>query len=90
MSLLRRAVFMAAKRAAADPEIRARARRFAENEIVPHVRDAAERARPALDGARDKALQTVGTLRETAPEYPPADDPKAFLDAAGRKLRRAG
>ena len=90
MSLLRSAVFMAAKRAAADPEIRARARRFAEDEIVPHVWDAAERARPVLEEARDWTLETVGTLRETAREYPPADDPKAFLDAAGRKLRRAG
>jgi hypothetical protein len=90
MSLLRRAVFMAAKRAAADPEIRARARRFAEDDIVPHVRDAAERVRPAVDGLRERTLETVGTLRETARDYPPADDPKAFLDAAGRRLRRTG
>ena len=90
MSLLRRAVFMAAKRAAADPEIRAKARRFAEDEMVPRVRDAAERARPVLEGARDRTLETVGTLRETAREHPPTEDPKAFLNAAGRKLRRAG
>lgn len=87
MTLLRRAVFMAAKRAASDPQIQARARRVAEDEVVPRLRNAAERARPALDEARQRAQSTAGALREAAAEHSPADDPKAFLKAAGRRLR---
>ena len=90
MSLLRRAVFMAAKRAASDPHIQAQASRFAEEEVVPQLRAAADRVRPAIDEARGRARQAADALRETAREYPPADDPRGLLNAAGRRFGRTG
>jgi len=90
MSLLQRAVFMAAKRAASDPHLQARARRLAEEELVPRVREAAQRAKPAIDEAGQRARQIAGDLRQAAREHPPADDPEAFMRAAGGTFRRKG
>ena len=90
MTLLRRALFMAAKRAASDPHIQAKAREFARDEVAPRVKDAIERAAPVANRAKKRASAAAGDLREAAREHPPLDDPKAFLADARRRMTRGG
>jgi hypothetical protein len=87
VSLLRRAVFMAAKRAAADPKIQAKAEAFARNELAPRVREAAEWAKPALDRAKREADAMARDLRRVAAKNPPLENPGKFASRAAERLK---
>ena len=51
MSILRRALFMAAKRAATDPRVQAKAQQVLREEVVPRAREFGKRARPEMEKA---------------------------------------
>ena len=51
MSILRRALFLAAKRAAADPRVQAKAQQVLREEVVPRAQEFGRRARPELQKA---------------------------------------
>lgn len=54
MSILRRALFMAAKRAASDPRVQAKAQEVLREEVVPRAREFGKRARPELEKAHKR------------------------------------
>jgi len=53
MPLLRRALWIAAKRAAADPRVQAKAKEVLHEEVVPRVRGAVDAARLEIRRARE-------------------------------------
>ncbi len=87
MSLLRRAVFMAAKRAASDPKIQAKAHAFARDELAPRVREAAVRAKPAYERAKQETEAVAQGLRRAAAESPPLENPEKFIRRAAERLK---
>ena len=52
MTILRRALFMAAKRAAADPRVQQKAQLFLREEVMPRAQEFGERARPKVAKAQ--------------------------------------
>ena len=90
MTLLRRAIFMAARRMVSDPVVQAKARELARDEIAPRVGEAVERIQPAVAKEKEKAGSTVEGLREVAAETSPVEKPGAFLKAARERLRNDG
>ena len=75
MSILTRLIAEAARRAAQDPEIRAKAVEVAE--------EAARRARPKLENA---GRHIVESARETSAEGEFRDDPLGYARRFGNKL----
>jgi len=54
MSILRRALFMAAKRAASDPRVQAKAQQILRDEVAPRAQEVGRRARPELEKANKR------------------------------------
>ncbi len=79
MTLLRRAIFMAARRMVSDPVVQAKARELARDEIAPRV-----------GKAKAKAGHTMRELRDVAAETSPVEKPGAFFKAARDRLRNDG
>lgn len=90
MTLLRRAIFMAARRMVSDPVVQAKARELARDEIAPRVGEAVERMRPAVGKAKAKAGNTMRELRDVAAEASPVENPGAFIKAARDRFRNDG
>lgn len=83
MPLLRRALWMAAKRAAADPRVQAKAREVLEEEVVPRVRTAVQVAKPEIRRARDNVQRAGEDIKKAVSESPRARRARDFL--AGTK-----
>ncbi len=86
MMPLRRLLFNAARKAAADPRIRAKAAEVFEREVKPRAKAAWAETRPKLEAARDD-------VKEAAAKVDPRDDPAGFAGELKRRLaekRRPG
>ncbi len=77
--LLRRLLFNAARKAAADPRIRAKAADVFEREIKPRATAAWAETKPRLDAARDDIKKAAATID-------PRDDPAGFAGELKRRL----
>ena len=83
---LRRLLFSAARKAAADPRIRAKAAAVFEHEVKPRAKAAWAQTKPRLEAARDDIKQAAATVD-------PRDDPAGFAGELKRRLaekRRPG
>ncbi len=78
--LLHRLLFHAARKAAADPRVKAKAAEVFEHGVKPRAKAAWAAAKPRLQAARDD-------VREAAATIDPRDDPAGF---AGELKRRLG
>lgn len=83
MPLLRRALWMAAKRAAADPRVQAKAREVLQEEVVPRVHTAVEIAKPEIRRARDNAQRAGQDIKKAISESSASRRARDFL--AGTK-----
>tara|TARA_R110000868_G_scaffold2764_7_gene19178 strand:+ start:7881 stop:8144 length:264 start_codon:yes stop_codon:yes gene_type:complete len=79
MTLLRRAIWMAAKRAAADPRVQAKASEVMRDEVVPRVRTAVDLARPEIERARQNVRQAGRNVKKSIAEKSSLRDAKDFL-----------
>jgi hypothetical protein len=80
MPLLRRALWMAAKRAAADPRVQAKAREVLQEEIVPRVRNAVEVAKPEIRRARVNVQRAGHDLKKAVSESAASRRARDFLE----------
>ncbi|MGB0631308.1 MAG: hypothetical protein ACPGRZ_11495 [Alphaproteobacteria bacterium] len=64
MSILRRALFMAAKRAATDPRVQAKAQQVLREEVMPRAQEFGRRARPELEKAQRRVKAAARGLEE--------------------------
>ena len=62
MSILRRALFMASKRAAADPRVQQKAQLFLREEVMPRAQEFGERARPKVEKAQQRIKMAARDL----------------------------
>jgi len=79
LMLLRRLLFNAARRAAADPRIRARAADVFESRIKPSATAAWAETKPRLDAARDN-------IKKAAAMVDPRSDPAGFAGELKRRM----
>lgn len=82
MTLLRRALWMAAKRAAADPRVQAKAREVLQDEVVPRVRVAVDAARPEIRRARETAERAGNRIKKSVSESSATRRARDFLNGA--------
>ena len=71
MPIFRRLLVEAARRAAADPRVRAKAAEVIQTEVKPRAEAAWRNAKPKLAAAKAE-------LQDIAREVDPRDDPRAF------------
>ena len=62
MSILRRALFMASKRAAADPRVQQKAQQLLLKEVLPRAQEFGERARPKVEKAQRRIKMAARDL----------------------------
>lgn len=79
MTILRRAIWMAAKRVAADPRVQAKAGEVVREEIAPRVRTAVDVARPEIQRAKENVKRTGQDLKKAVSERPEIRNAKNFL-----------
>lgn len=84
MPLLRRALWIAAKRAAADPRVQAKAREVLRDEVVPRVRTAVEVTGPEIRRARAKVQRAGDEIKKTVADSPAARRARDFLDGTNK------
>ena len=68
MSILRRALFLAAKRAAADPRVQAKAQQVLREEVVPRAQEFGRCARPELQEAHRRLKSAAHDLERKLAE----------------------
>ena len=83
MPFLRRALWMAAKRAAADPRVQAKAQEVLEEQVVSRVRTAVIAARPEIRRARENVERAGSDMKKAVTKGPAAKRARDFL--AGTK-----
>jgi predicted phage gp36 major capsid-like protein len=83
MPILRRALWMAAKRAAADPRVQAKAREVLQEEVVPRVRRTVDAARPEIQRARENIERAGREMKKNISESSATKRARDFL--AGTK-----
>ncbi len=76
---LRRLLFHAARKAAADPRVRAKAAEVFEREVKPRAKAAWAETRPVLEAARDD-------IKQAAAKADPRDDPAGFAGELKRRI----
>ncbi len=79
MPLIHRLLLAAARRAAADPRVRAKAAEIYQNEVNPRARAAWQETKPRLAAAKQD-------LKEIAAETDPRRDPKGFAVKLKRRF----
>ena len=79
LMLLRRLLFHAARKAAADPRVRAKAADVFEREIMPRATAAWSETKPRLDAARDDIKKAAATVD-------PRSDPAGFAGELKRRI----
>ena len=77
--LLRRLLFNAARKAAADPRVRAKAADVLERKIMPRATAAWAETKPRLDTARDDIKKAAATVD-------PRSDPAGFAGELKRRI----
>ncbi len=82
MALLQRLMFAAARRIAADPRTKAKAKQVFETEIKPRAADALAKAKPKIAKAKESVR---AELDDIAKDTDPRREPARF---AGRLARR--
>ena len=80
MPFLRRALWMAARRAAAHPKVQSKVREVLEEEVVPRVRTTVEVAKPEIRQLRDKAERAGEDIKKAVSESDLASRGRDFLD----------
>lgn len=80
MTILQRAIWMAAKRAAADPRVQAKAAEIVRDEIVPRAKLALDTARPEIRRVKENIRQAGQDLRKSVSERREILRAKDFLD----------
>jgi hypothetical protein len=85
MTILRRAIWMAAKRAAADPRVQEKASEVVHEEIVPRVRTAVDAARPEIQRAKENVRRAGQGIRQSVSEHPSMRDAKDFLSGITKR-----
>ena len=80
MTFLRRALWMAARRAAAHPEVQTKVREVLEGEVVPRVRTTVEVAKPEIRQLRDKAERAGEDIKKAVSESTLARRGRDFLN----------
>ena len=80
MPLLRRALWMAAKGAAADPRVQAKAREVLQEAIVPRVRTADDVAKPEIRRARDNVQRAGQDIKKAVSESAASRRARDFLE----------
>ncbi len=71
MTLLHRALWMAVRKVAADPRVRAKAVQVFDDEVKPRAAAAWERTKPRIETAKAE-------LKQIAAETDPRKDPRGF------------
>ena len=79
LMLLRRLLFSAARKAAADPRVRAKAADVLERKIMPRATAAWAETTPRLDAARDDIKKAAATVD-------PRSDPAGFAGELKRRI----
>ena len=77
--LLRRLLFNAARKVAADPRVRAKAADMLERDVKPRAKAAWAETRPRLEAARDD-------IKEAAAKVDPRQDPAGFASELKRRF----
>lgn len=80
MPFLRRALWMAARRAAAHPKVQTKVREVLEEEVVPRVRTTVEVAKPEIRQLRDKAERAGEDIKKAVSESTLARRGRDFLN----------
>ena len=78
---------MAAKRAAADPRVQAKATEVVREEIAPRVRTAIDVASPELQRAKENVQRAGKDLKKAVSERPEIRDAKNFLSGLNKDLK---
>ncbi len=76
---LRRLLFHAARKAAADPRVRAKAAEVFEREVKPRAKAVWAETKPRLEAARDD-------IKQAAAKADPRDDPAGFAGELKRRI----
>ena len=84
---MRRAIWMAAKRAATDPRVQAKAREVARDEIAPRIKTSVAKAKPELDRAKEAARRAAGDVRQTVSKHPSVQAGKVFVNTARDRFK---
>ena len=79
LMLLRRLLFSAARKAVADPRVRAKAANVFEREIMPRATAVWAETKPRLDAARDD-------IKKAAVTVDPRTDPAGFASELKRRI----
>lgn len=87
MVFLHRAIWMAAKRAAADPRVQAKAAEVARDEIVPRIKASVAIAKPELDRAKETARRAADDIRQTVTKHPSVQAAKVFVNTARDRFK---
>ena len=80
MPFLRRALWMAVRRAAAHPKVQTKVREVLEEEVVPRVRTTVEVAKPEIRQLRDKAERAGEDIKKAVSESTLARRGRDFLN----------
>lgn len=85
MTILRRAIWMAAKRAASDPRVQAKASEVVREEIVPRVKTAVDVTKPEIQRAKDNVRRAGQDIRQSVSEHPSLAHAKDFLNGMAKR-----
>lgn len=85
MTILQRAIWMAAKRAAADPRVQAKAAEILRDEIVPRARAALDVARPEIRRAKENIRQAGQDIKKAVSDRPEIQGAKDFLSGTNER-----
>lgn len=85
MTILRRAIWMAAKRAAADPRVQAKAAEVVREDIAPRVKTAVDVARPEIRRAKENIQRAGEGIGKSVAEHPSVREAKNFLNGIAKR-----
>jgi hypothetical protein len=84
MTILQRAIWMAAKRAAADSRVQAKAAEVVRDEIVPRARAALDVARPEVRRAKENIRRAGQEIKKAVSDRPEIQGARDFLSGTKR------
>ncbi|MDA0239421.1 MAG: hypothetical protein O3A84_05270 [Proteobacteria bacterium] len=75
------------RKLAENPEVRATAVSFVEDQVVPQAKAGWKKAKPKLDRAKDTAVGAARDMADVARENDPRENPKKFVSEASQRIR---
>jgi hypothetical protein len=87
MTILRRAIWMAAKRAASDPRVQAKAVEIVRDDIAPRVRGAVDAARPEIQRAKEHVRRAGTDIGKSVAAHPSVRNARDFLGGIKKRPR---